>query len=81
MSILDHLYNFEVSRLINLYRVFQKMHIIRPPKSLYFISPQVLPLLNPGYFIISILAALLQLVSAAGLLLISYTDKMKANYA
>ena len=47
----------------------------------FFFSPQVLPLLNPGYFIISIIAALLQLVSAAALLLISYTDKMKANYA
>ena len=47
----------------------------------YFLSLQVLPLLNPGYFIISILAALLQLLSAATLLLITYTDKLKKNYA
>ena len=68
MSILDHLYNFEVKADLDRNKVF-------------FFSPQVLPLLNPGYFIISIIAALLQLVSAAALLLISYTDKMKANYA
>ena len=54
---------------------------VKQTQKVYFFSPQVLPLLNPGYFIISILAALVQLASAAALLLISYTDKMKANYA
>ena len=39
----------------------------------------MLPLLNPGYFIVSVITALLQLLSAATLLLIVYADKMKAN--
>ena len=42
---------------------------------------QVLPLLKPGYFFVSITAALLQLLSGAMLLLITYTDKLKKNYA